>query len=464
MSIFCFILNKFEVAKTLIMTSKKTGFFQEHPDIATSGNTDYYAAAPCCAHGLRAQQEIAEMVQRQVPPRLIYSQGCGAFGLFTVTKNLADYTTAKLFATVGNSCRVFVRFSKQTELDKNCGRPKGFSVRFYTDEGNWDLVAQSSPIYYIKDAGKFPELINAQLPQRKTNLYSAAAEWAFRSENPETLHALLIDFSDDEKSNGYRDMKGHGVHAFAMFNATNEKVWVKYHWKPQQSSANEESDPGRDLTEAIKNEDFPKWKLFIQIMTEQQAEEQRWNPFDATKIWSPNDFPMIEVGELILNQLPGDHLSDVEQAAFSPAKLLPGMAFSPDPLLQCREFAYQNAQQQRVGPHGQLLKVNQGKNIIVSSRSQSGDPLYNAALYGENENDHFTQAGHFYAKMLNTVQREKLAENIIASMQQIEGPRRERIIGRQLCHFFRADIALGIRIAAGLNFNIDENMMTHNTM
>lgn len=464
MGIICFILNKFEVAKTLIMTSKKTGFFQEHPDPAKSGNTDYSAAAPCCAHGLQMQQEIAEMLQRQVPPRLIYAQGCGAFGTFKVTQNLVDYTIAQLFATAGNSCRVFVRFSEPTEFDPNCSQPKGFSVRFYTDEGNWDLVAQSSPVYYIKDAGKFAKLINSQLPQRKTNLYSAAAEWAFRSENPETLHALLIDFSDDEKSNHYRDMKGHGIHTFAMLNAANEKVWVKYHWKPQQSSAKQGSSPARDLTEAIKDGNFPKWKLFVQIMTEQQAEEQRWNPFDATKIWSPRDFPMTEVGELILNQLPDDHLSNVEQAAFSPAQLLPGMAFSPDPLLQCRQFAYQNAQQQRVGPHGHLLKVNQGNNSIYSSRSKSADTLYNAALYGENENDHFTQAGQFYTKTLNTIQRERLAKNIIASMQVIEGPQRERIIGRQLCHFFRADIALGMRVAAGLHFNIDENMMTHTTM
>lgn len=480
--------------------------YRNHQDSQTVG-----PRGPVLLQDFVLQENLAHFVRERIPERIVHAKGTGAYGKFTVTHDISNYTQAKIFSNIGNSCKIFIRFSTvggekgsaDTERD-----PRGFAVKFYTEDGNWDLVGNNTPVFFIKDAKKFPDFIHTQKRLPKTNLKSATAMWDFWSLNPESLHQVLILMSDRGTPFGYRFMHGFGSHTFSMINAKNERVWVKFHMKSKQGIKNftheeairmkgENPDFGQeDLVNAIENGDFPKWTMFIQVMTEEQAQEFRWNPFDVTKVWFHDEFPLIEVGELELNEIPVNYFAHVEQATFSPSNLVHGISFSPDKMLQGRLFSYPDAHRYRVGVNSHLLEVNrcpyqthnyQRDGFMADSSSYQDAPNYfpnsfdgikqdesyqdfeydldstRVANFNRNENDddHFTQPGLLYTKAMSQEDREHLVHNIVQSMQGISGPKRDEIINRQLCHFFRANIELGMKIAMQLQVNIDANMINH---
>ena len=488
------------------LTSSSGAPYYEHQDSQTVG-----ARGPVLLQDFILQENLAHFVRERIPERIVHAKGSGAYGKFTVTHDISQYTKAKLFSKVGNECRLFARFSTvggekgsaDTERD-----PRGFALKFYTEDGNWDLVGNNTPVFFIKDAKKFPDFIHTQKRLPSTNLKSATMMWDFWSLNPESLHQVLILMSDRGTPYGYRHMNGFGSHTFSMINAENERVWVKFHFKTKQGIKNfsnaeavkmkgENPDFAQeDLVYAIAEGNYPKWTLSIQVMTEEQAQEFRWNPFDVTKVWFHDEFPLIEVGEVELNEIPNNFFAHVEQSTFSPSNLISGISFSPDKILQGRLFSYPDAHRYRVGVNAHQLEVNrcpfavnnyQRDGFMADSSGYKDNPNYYPNSFdevkpdtdyknfeydldatkvahhnrNENDDDHYTQPGLLYTKAMTQENRENLINNIIDSMNKIAGPKKDEIINRQLCHFFRANIELGMKIAMGLQVNIDANMITH---
>lgn len=420
------------------------------------------------------QENISAFVREKTPERVISAKGSGAYGSFVVNKDITKYTKAKLFSKINNKCKVFVRFSA---VSGEKGTPdttrdiKGFAIKFYTEDGNWDLVGSNSPIFFVKDAKKFPKLIQSQKKDPKTNLRNETKMWDYWSKNPETLHQLLILMSDRGTPYSYRFMNGYGGHSYSFINDKNERFWVKFHLKTQQgikNFTNEEaekiagSNPDfyqEDLINAIEKGNYPKWTLYIQVMTEAEACEFRWNPFDVTKIWPQTEFPLIEVGELELNQVPEDYYSHTELATFAPSNVVAGIAFSPDKVLQSRIFAYPDAQRYRVGVNAHNLEVNRSNANYTEYLNWDTCSITHFENENTNENDHYTQAGLFYTKALNETEKTNLINNIVHSLNKIKNEEKNDIINRQLCHFFRTNIELGMKVSIGLGLDINNDIM-----
>lgn len=454
-------------------------------------------------------EKMANFNRERIPERVVHAKGSGAFGTFTVTHDITKYTKAKVFNTIGKQTRVFARFSTvggekgsaDTERD-----PRGFAIKFYTEEGNWDLVGNNTPVFFIKDPKKFSDFIHTQKRDPYTNCKSPTMMWDFWSLNPESLHQVLFLMSDRGTPYGYRHMHGFGSHTFSFINANNERHWVKFHWVNQQgikNFSNEEAakmkgdDPDfsqRDLVQAIEKGDFPKWALKVQIMTEEEAKTYQWNPFDLTKTWSHKDFPLIDIGIMELNENPKNYFASVEQSAFAPAHVVDGISYSPDKMLQGRLLSYPDAHRYRLGGNYEQIPVNKcpyainnherdgamrvddngGSNpnyspnsfdniVADQSYKQPALPLDSQVAdwfsrNGAGENDHFTQPGIFYRNVLNAQDKKNLVNNIVGAMKGIEGPKKSDIINRQLCHFFRADIGLGMAVAQGLGINAEDVM------
>jgi catalase len=450
-------------------------------------------------------EKMAHFNRERIPERVVHAKGTGAYGTFTVTHDITAYTKAKLFNQIGKQTRVFVRFSTvggekgsaDTERD-----PRGFAVKFYTEDGNWDLVGNNTPVFFVKDPKKFGDFIHTQKRDPRTNCKSPTMMWDFWSLNPESLHQVMILMSDRGTPYTYRHMNGYSSHTFSLINAHHERVWVKFHFKTLQgikNFTNEEAmalrgeDPDwaqRDLVEAIDRGDYPKWALKIQVMTEAQARTFRWNPFDLTKIWPHREFPLIDVGVMELNEVPANYFADVEQAAFAPAHVVDGISYSPDKMLQGRLLSYPDAHRYRLGVNYEQLPVNRCP-FAVTNYQRDGfmrvdgnggsqpnywpnsfdqvaiDQSYKEApltlestladWYDRNapgEDDHYTQPGNLFRDVMTDADRQHLIHNIVASMQGITGPRRDEIVARQLCHFCRADVQLGMEVAAGLGVDI----------
>lgn len=419
------------------------------------------------------RQNIGEIVHQKTPERFTNAKGSGAYGKFTVTKDISDLTKAVLFSQVGNECRIFARFSGMFSEKGSADSARdlrGFALKFYTEVGNWDFVGNKLPVFFLKDPLKYPEFITAHSRDAKTNLRSTTKRWDFYSHHPETLHQLLMLFSDRGTPAGYRKMDGFGTHTYSLINREGKINWVKFHFKSQQGTEkfngekNIHSDfAQKDLTDSIESGNYPKWTLYIQVMSDDEARDLRWNPFDATKVWLHEDFPLMEIGELELNEIPDNYFSHVEQATFTPSNIIPGIGFSPDKMLQARLGSYAEAHRHRVGINAKELPVNRSQQ---TNNSQSFSAEVQQSLMAdfagyELEDDRYTQPGLFYTKALDDTGRENLVKNIISDMKDISGPERDAIINRQLCHFFRAKIELGMKIAMGLQVNIDTNMMTH---
>ncbi|MBL0243761.1 MAG: catalase [Rhodoferax sp.] len=318
-------------------------------------------------------EKLAHFDREVIPERRMHAKGSGAYGTFTVTHDITQYTRAKLFSQIGKKTELFSRMSTvagergAADAERDI---RGFALKFYTEEGNWDLVGNNTPVFFLRDPLKFPDLNHAVKRDPRTNLRSAKNNWDFWTLLPEALHQITIVMSDRGIPASYRHMHGFGSHTFSFINAQNERHWVKFHWRTQQgiknmtdaeaaaAVADDRETHQRDLYNAIERGDFPKWTLFVQVMPEKDAEKVPYHPFDLSKVWPHADYPLIEVGEIEFNRNPENYFAEVEQAAFNPGAVVPGISFSPDKMLQGRLFSYGDAQRYRLGVNHAHIPVN----------------------------------------------------------------------------------------------------------
>jgi catalase len=318
-------------------------------------------------------EKLAHFDREVIPERRMHAKGSGAYGTLTVTHDITRYTKAKLFSKVGAKTELFARFSTvagergAADAERDI---RGFAVKFYTEEGNWDLVGNNTPVFFLRDPLKFPDLNHAVKRDPRTNLRSARNNWDFWTSLPEALHQITITMSERGIPYSYRHMHGFGSHTFSLINAKNERFWVKFHLRTHQgirnlTDAESEAVIGkcreshqRDLYESIEKGDFPRWTLFVQVMPEKDAATLPYNPFDLTKVWLHKDCPLVEVGVMELNKNPENYFAEVEQSAFNPANIVPGIGFSPDKMLQGRLFSYGDAQRYRLGVNHNQIPVN----------------------------------------------------------------------------------------------------------
>ena len=451
---------------------------------------------PLLMQDVHLMEKLAHFNRERVPERVVHAKGAGAYGTVTVTGDISRYTRAALFSKVGNQCEVFTRFSTVAgELGSadTVRDPRGFAVKFYTEEGNWDLVGNNTPVFFIRDPMKFPDFIHSQKRHPVTGLRDATMQWDFWSLSPESLHQVTWLFGDRGLPSSLRHMDGFGSHTFSVWNNDGERYWVKWHLKTRQGIecmsvkeageiAAENPDYHRqELYESIERGDCPKWTVKVQIMPEKEAEGYNINPFDLTKVWPYADYPLIEVGVMDLNRNPVNHFAEVEQAAFGPGNLPPGMGASPDKVLQARLQAYPDAHRYRIGVNHAQIDVNKPRCPVHSYQRDGqtrcdgnggGSPVYqpnsfdgpaDSAAYAEpplridgdadrynhrDGNDDYTQAGDLY-RLMDDDAKQRLIDNIVGAMQ---GVARE-IQVRQLGHFMKADPAYGERIAKGLEID-----------
>jgi catalase len=450
-------------------------------------------------------EKLAHFDRERIPERVVHAKGAGAFGHFEVTHDMSAYTKADFLSEVGKQTETFLRFSTvggekgsaDTERD-----PRGFALKFYTAEGNYDLVGNNTPVFFIRDPLKFPDFIHTQKRNPATNTKDPDMFWDFLSLTPESVHQVTILFSDRGTPASYRNMNGYGSHTFMWVNAAGQGHWVKYHFKTDQGVQNfarEEAgrlagaDPDqatRDLYGAIADGNPPSWTLKVQLMSFEDAETYRFDPFDVTKVWPHADYPLQEVGKLVLNRNPENYFEDVEQAAFSPANVVPGIDFSPDKMLQGRIFSYGDTHRHRLGSNYQQLPVNYPKAAesasyqrdgFMSFRGNGGGapnyfpnsadgpapteeaqhyplPMTGVAARTEytHENDDFVQAGNLYRDAMTDEDRDHLIGNLVAHL----GNAKREIQERQVAIFAKADAEYGRRVAEGLGIAVPESVAT----
>lgn len=418
------------------------------------------ARGPILLQDVTYIDEMAHFDRERIPERVVHAKGAGAFGYFEVTHDITKYTKAKVFSQIGKKTPIAVRFSTvggESGSADTVRDPRGFAVKFYTEEGNWDLVGNNTPIFFIRDPLFFPSFIHTQKRNPATHLKDADMLWDFITLRPETTHQVMFLFSDRGIPDGYRHMNGYGSHTFKLVNDKNEAVYCKFHYKTDQGIKNclperagplSGDDPDysiRDLYNAIEKGVYPKWNFFIQVMTFEQAEKWKFNPFDLTKVWPHSEFPLIPVGRLVLDRNPKNYFAEVEQIAFSPSHLVPGIEASPDKMLQGRLFAYADTHRHRLGANYLQLPVNCPYRTNVTNyqrdgpqcygNNQEGAPNYypnsfngpvddlkyahhktsisgDVARYNSSDEDNFTQPGIFWSKVLNDAERERLVQNI----------------------------------------------------
>jgi catalase len=445
-------------------------------------------------------EKLAHFDREVIPERRMHAKGSGAFGTFTVTHDISTYTKAKIFSKVGKKTDLFVRFSTvagergAADAERDI---RGFAIKFYTEEGNWDLVGNNTPVFFLKDPLKFPDLNHAVKRDPRTNMRSAKNNWDFWTSLPEALHQITITMSDRGIPYSYRHMNGYGSHTFSLINDKNERAWVKFHLKTQQGIkcltdqeaeaiiAKDRESHQRDLLESIDNGDFPKWNMKIQVMSEDEAKKCNFNPFDLTKVWPHKDYPMMDVGVLELNRNPENYFADVEQAAFNPANIIPGIGFSPDKMLQGRLFAYGDAQRYRLGVNHHIIPVNKSRCPFLNMFHRDGqmrvDGNYGSTLgyepnsYGEwqeqpeykeppleldgaadhwnhrEDDDYYSQAGDLF-RLMSKEQQHVLFENTARAMGDAPKDIKIRHIGNCL----KADEAYGKGVAQALGISISE--------
>ncbi|HSI83811.1 MAG: catalase [Candidatus Methylacidiphilales bacterium] len=443
-------------------------------------------------------EKLAHQNRERIPERTVHAKGSGAYGTFTVTHDITRYTKAGIFARIGKQTPVFLRFSTvagemgAADAERDV---RGFALKFYTDEGNWDLVGNNTPVFFVRDPMKFPDFIHTQKRHPKTNMRSATAMWDFWSQSPESLHQVTILMSDRGLPIGYRHINGYGSHTYSFLNAAGERFWVKFHFKTRQGIqfwTNAEADAviardressQRDLFQAIEKGEFPQWDVQIQIMPEKEAETYRINPFDVTKVWPHADYPVIPVGTLELNRNPENYFAEVEQSSFSPSNIVPGISFSPDKMLQARIFSYADAHRYRVGTHYEMLPVNRPLSHVATYHKDGAmrfdSPKATNAYYEPNSfngpqqndrfaepplkingdadrynhregNDDYSQPGALF-RLMSSESQERLFKNIAAAMSGVQ----DDIVQRQLGHFHKADpaYAAGVAKALGATWN-----------
>jgi len=441
-------------------------------------------------------EKLAHFDREVIPERRVHAKGSGAHGTFTVTHDISKYSKASVFGQVGKQTPIFMRFSTvagergAADAERDV---RGFSIKFYTDEGNWDVVGNNTPVFFVRDPLKFPDFIHTQKRNPRTNLRDAVAVWDFWSRHPESLHQVTILMSDRGLPQNYRQIHGFGSHTYSFINAANERFWVKFHFKSAQGIANwtneeaakvvagDRESAQRDLFENIEKGNFPRWNVRVQIMPEAEAARYHINPFDLTKVWPHKDYPLIDVGVLELNRNPDNYFAEVEQVAMNPANVVPGIGFSPDKMLQGRLFSYGDTQRYRLGVNHNQIPVNAPKVPVPNSYHRDGamrvdgnqggklnyEPnrlgAYAAseraaepplALDGQAadhwdhrvDGDYYSQPGALF-RLFDEAQRQRLYANIAAAMQGVP----EDIVRVQIEHFTKADPAYGEGVKRALN-------------
>jgi catalase len=455
---------------------------------------------PVLMQDVQLLEQMQHFNRERIPERVVHAKGSGAFGTFRVTEDVTPYTRAAFLSEVGKETEVFLRFSTvagergAADAERDV---RGFALKFYTEEGNWDLVGNNTPVFFIRDPYKFKNFIHTQKRHPQTNLRDQDMQWDFWSQAPESLHQVTILFSDRGIPATYRHMHGFGSHTYSLINADGERVWVKFHFKTMQGIRNltdeqaasvigtDRESHQRDLFASIQRGEFPRWRVCIQVMTQEQADAFAWNPFDLTKVWPQADYPLREVGVLELNRNPENYFADVEQAAFKPSAFVPGIGPSPDKMLQARLMSYADTHLYRIGVNHHQVPVNAPRCPVMNytrdgaltmgaygsapnywPNTVAGTPQPDAAYadpawqLGETvvdrfdstvDHDNYTQVGALYA-LFDDAERDRLAARIAGGL----GQARYEVQLRQLCHFFRADPDYGQRVAAKLGVDIDE--------
>lgn len=445
-------------------------------------------------------EEMATFNRERVPERVVHAKGSGAFGTFKVTNDITKYTKASVFSKIGKETEVLARFSTvagergAADAERDV---RGFAVKFYTDEGNWDMVGNNTPVFFVRDPYKFDDFIHTQKRDPRTNMRSNTAMWDFWSLSPESLHQVTILMSDRGLPQGFRNVNGYSSHTYSFINNNNERFYMKLHFKTQQGIktwTNEEAEKivgkdressQRDLYEAIEKGDYPKWKVYAQAMPEAEAETYKINPFDLTKVWPHADYPLHEIGVMELNRNPENYFAEIEQATFEPSNIVPGIGFSPDRMLQARIMSYADAHRYRVGVNYTQVPVNKpkcpfhtygrdgqmrvdgnyGGQVNYEPNSMGGptaDAKYKEPplkLFGdadrynhrEDDEDYYSQPGALFS-LMNDNQKQQLFNNIKAAMEGVP----ERIVARQLAHFYQADAAYGEGVANALGFDANK--------
>ncbi len=445
-------------------------------------------------------QKMAQFNRERVPERVVHAKGSGAFGYFEVTADVTQWTKAAFLNTVGKRTPVLLRFSTVAgELGSadTVRDPRGFAIKFYTEEGNYDLVGNNTPVFFIRDPSKFSDFIHSQKRMPDTDMRSNNAQWDFWSLSPESLQQVTFLMSDRGTPRTYRHMNGYGSHTFMWINTQGEKFWVKYHFKTEQGIENftdaeakamsaEDTDyHRRDLRTAIEKKDYPVWRLEMQIMPFEDAATYRFNPFDLTKVWPHSDYPPVTIGRLVLDRNPENFFAEIEQAAFEPANMVPGIGPSPDKMLLGRLFSYPDTHRYRIGPNYLQLPVNQphvevhsyNKDGAMRYRHNGKQPVYAPNSYGgpqadperysdpgwstsgeilrsaytlHSEDNDFVQAGNLYRHTLSATDRDHLVSNIVGHM----GQGIDRFVQeRALKNWYQVDNELGSRIASGLGLS-----------
>ncbi|MFW6019703.1 MAG: catalase [Bacteroidales bacterium] len=442
-------------------------------------------------------EKLAHQNRERIPERVVHAKGWGAHGTFTVTEDITKYTCADIFSKIGKQTPMLARFSTvageagAADAERDV---RGFALKFYTQEGNWDMVGNNTPVFFVRDGYKFPDFIHTQKRHPKTNLRSNTAKWDFWSKTPESLHQVTILMSDRGIPLTPMHMNGYGSHTYSFWNKDGERFWVKFHFKTRQGHkhyTNEEAAKAigesretyqEALFSAIEKGDYPKWNFYIQVMPEKEAEKVPYNPFDITKVWPHGDYPLIKVGEFELNKNPENYFQMIENAAFSPSNVVPGIGFSPDKMLQSRIFSYADAHRYRLGTHYESLPPNQplnevnhyhkdGKMRFTDNFNENPDAYYepnsfdgpvedpskaepplkidgDADRYGNEDDDDFTQAGNLF-RMFDEGQKQRLFDTIAGEMEGVP----KEIIEKQLKLFDKADpqYGAGVRKVLGMS-------------
>lgn len=459
------------------------------------------SSGPVLLQDTHLLEKLSHFDRERIPERVVHAKGAGAHGYFEVTADITKYTRAKFLSQIGKRTDVFTRFSTvggekgSADAERD---PRGFAVKFYTEEGNYDMTGNNTPVFFIRDPLKFSDFIHTQKRHPATNLKDADMFWDFLSLTPESIHQVTILFSDRGTPKTYRNMNGYSSHTFKWYNDKGEYYWVQYHFKTEQGIENLTQDEAtklkgddpdhatRDLYKAIEGGEYPSWRVEVQIMTPEQAKDYRFDPFDITKVWFHSDFPPITIGRMVLNRNPENYFADVEQAAFSPANFVPGIAASPDKMLQGRLFSYHDTHIHRLGANYHLLPINRPKAAKVNYYQRDGfmcigdngggSPNYYPNSFGGPEpqptvaeppfdvsgearrhpytlsNDDFFQAGELYRRIMTDQDRDHLIGNITSHLCNAQ----KRIQLRQTAIFYKADPDYGIRVAKGLGLDKKE--------
>ena len=474
--------------KSTTMNEKKLTTTGGAPLASNQNSLTAGEGGPVLLQDYQLMEKLAHQNRERIPERVVHAKGWGALGTFTVTNDITRYTRAKLFDKVGKQTPMLGRFSLvageagAADAERDV---RGFALKFYTEEGNWDMVGNNTPVFFIRDGYKFPDFIHTQKRHPKTNLRSATAMWDFWSQTPESLHQVTILMSDRGIPKAPMYMNGYGSHTYSFWNNKGERYWVKFHFITQQGHrfyTNREAETVNGKTRessqealfgAIEKGNFPQWKLSIQVMPEKDAAKTPYNPFDLTKVWPHADYPLIEVGIMELNENPDNYFQYIENAAFSPSNVVPGIGFSPDKMLQARIFSYADAHRYRLGTHYEMLPPNRpkcqvnhyhkdGSMRFFDNNNENPDAYYepnsfngpkedpdvaepplriegDADRYGyDSSYSDFVQPGNLF-RLFNQEQRNRLFNNIAEAMQGVPG----EITARQLKLFDAADPEYG---------------------